>query len=223
MLLFHQALHSSSLEAPATGMVVTFRQLYLDEGWRVFYRGITASFLGLTHVAIQVRDHTVSKLFYFKSEWNFSIFQDQIFFYWLDSHINPVCRSIRNQVVVVVFIKLRMTGQPGPFPMLQWWIRSMGGQWYSSSSSSNPCIKKMEHTFSWLALSFHLRYFIEQVPHLREAQEGCPASSRRGTRKPSWFHSRLCNIESHSFRRHVPSRGPSSENAGQSILSINYY
>ena len=37
------------------GMLETFRQLYFEEGLAVFYRGLTASFLGLTHVAIQVR------------------------------------------------------------------------------------------------------------------------------------------------------------------------
>ncbi|CAM9512795.1 unnamed protein product [Ascophyllum nodosum] len=35
------------------GMLETFRQLYFEEGLAVFYRGLTASFLGLTHVAIQ--------------------------------------------------------------------------------------------------------------------------------------------------------------------------
>ncbi|CAM9435824.1 unnamed protein product [Discosporangium mesarthrocarpum] len=49
-----QVLHEVLEErGKAMGMMDTFRHVHKTEGWRAFYRGLTASLLGLTHVAIQ--------------------------------------------------------------------------------------------------------------------------------------------------------------------------
>jgi solute carrier family 25 folate transporter 32 len=47
------ALHSNISELQSTGTLQMMRLMYANEGWKAFYKGLSASFLGLSHVAIQ--------------------------------------------------------------------------------------------------------------------------------------------------------------------------
>lgn len=47
------ALHSEATVSPDVSTVQMMRIIYETEGWRAFYKGLGASFLGLSHVAIQ--------------------------------------------------------------------------------------------------------------------------------------------------------------------------